>query len=65
MEVIDQSPGSAAVQISEVEAKLLSLAVEYWESSMGTGSPLVADLSDRLRDITRDFDALIDNRTES
>ena len=25
---------AAAVQISEVEAKLLSLAMEYWEQSM-------------------------------
>ena len=59
MEVLEQSEISAAVQISEVEAQLLSLAMEYWEQTMGTGSPLVAGLSDRLREITRDFDTLM------
>ena len=60
MEVIKQSEVAAAVEISEVEAKLLSLAMEYWEQSMDTGSPIVADLSDRLRKITQDFDAVLE-----
>ena len=65
MEILEQSPKSAAVEISEVEAKLLSLALEYWEGTMDTGSPVVADLSDRLRDITRDFNALMDGPADS
>ena len=59
MEVIKQSETEASVQISEFEAKLLSMAMEYWEESMESGSPVVAGLSDRLREISQDFDALI------
>jgi hypothetical protein len=65
MEVLKQSEVAAAVQISEVEAKLLSLAMEYWEQSMDTGSPVVAGLSNRLREITRDFDALMDGTSDA
>jgi hypothetical protein len=57
MEILKQSEISAAVQISETEAKLLSLAVDYWQNAMDTGSPLVEDLSVRLREINNDFDA--------
>ena len=60
MEVLKQSEISAAVLISETEAKLLSLAVEYWQDAMDTGSPLVADLSDRLREIAAEFDQTLD-----
>jgi hypothetical protein len=60
MEVLKQSEISAAVQISETEAKLLSLAVDYWQGAMESGSPLVADLSERLREISADFDAALD-----
>lgn len=60
MEIIKQSELSAAVKISETEAKLLSLAVEYWKDAMDTGSPLVADLSERLREISHDFDVIIE-----
>jgi hypothetical protein len=45
MEVLKQSEISASVLISETEAKLLSLAMEYWQGAMDTGSPVVADLS--------------------
>jgi hypothetical protein len=61
MEILKQSEIAAAVLISETEAKLLSLAVEYWQDAMDTGSPLVADLSERLREITSDFDATLDS----
>ena len=61
MEVLKQSEISASVLISETEAKLLSLAVEYWQDAMDTGSPLVADLSERLREITSDFDVVLDD----
>ena len=61
MEVLKQSEISAAVLISETEAKLLSLAVEYWQSAMDTGSPVVADLSERLREISEDFDSVLDS----
>jgi hypothetical protein len=61
MEILKQSEIAAAVLISETEAKLLSLAVEYWQDAMDTGSPLVADLSERLREITSDFDATLDD----
>jgi hypothetical protein len=60
MEVLKQSGISASVLISETEAKLLSLAVEYWQGAMETGSPVVADLSKRLREISADFDAALD-----
>jgi hypothetical protein len=60
MEVLKQSEISASVLISETEAKLLSLAVEYWQDAMDTGSPLVADLSERLRKISSDFDSVLD-----
>ena len=65
MEILKQSEVNAAVQISEVEAKLLSLAMEYWEQTMDTGSPVVAGLSDRLREITRDFDTLMGDLEET
>lgn len=61
MEVLKQSEISASVLISETEAKLLSLAVEYWQGAMDTGSPVVEDLSLRLREITADFDATLDS----
>jgi hypothetical protein len=61
MEVLKQSEISASVLISETEAKLLSLAVDYWKGAMESGSPLVADLSERLREITSDFDAALDS----
>jgi hypothetical protein len=60
MEVLKQSEISASVLISETEAKLLSLAVDYWKGAMETGSPVVADLSDRLQEITDSFDAALD-----
>ncbi len=60
MEVLKQSEISASVLISETEAKLLSLAVDYWKGAMETGSPVVADLSDRLQEITMAFDAALD-----
>jgi hypothetical protein len=60
MEVLKQSEISASVLISETEAKLLSLAVDYWKGAMESGSPLVSDLSERLREITSDFDAALD-----
>jgi hypothetical protein len=61
MEVLKQSEISAAVKISETEAKLLSLAMEYWKNAMDTGSPLVADLSTRLREISQDFENVIED----
>jgi hypothetical protein len=60
MEVLKQSEISASVLISETEAKLLSLAVDYWKGAMETGSPVVADLSDRLQEITTAFDDALD-----
>jgi len=60
MEVLKQSEIAASVLISETEAKLLSLAVEYWQDAMDTGSPVVADLSERLKEIAADFDAALD-----
>jgi hypothetical protein len=63
MEVLKQSEISASVLISETEAKLLSLAVEFWQGAMDTGSPVVADLSDRLREISADFDASLNSST--
>jgi hypothetical protein len=56
MEVLKQSETSAAALISETEARLLSLPVEYRQGAMDTGSPLAADLSDRLGESTVDFD---------
>jgi hypothetical protein len=64
MEVLKQSEISASVLISETEAKLLSLAVEFWQGAMDTGSPVVADLSDRLREISADFDSALDSSTK-
>jgi hypothetical protein len=61
MEVLKQSEISASVLISETEAKLLSLAVEFWQGAMDTGSPVVADLSARLREISADFDSALDS----
>ena len=59
MEVLDQSEISASVVITDTEARLLSLAVDYWKGAMDSGSPLVADLSERLREISADFDAVL------
>ena len=61
MEVLKKSQVSAAVKISETEAKLLSLAVDYWKDAMDTDSPLVADLSTRLREISQDFENIMDD----
>ncbi len=63
MEVLKQSEISASVLISETEAKLLSLAVNYWKGAMETGSPVVADLSDRLQEITDNFDKVMEDAT--
>lgn len=60
MQVLKQSGISASVQISETEARLLSLAVEYWQGAMDTNSPLVAGLTQRLREISADFDAALE-----
>ncbi len=59
MEVIDQSELSASVKISETEARLLSMAVDYYQSAMDSGSPLVAGLSDRLKEISDEFDEVM------
>ena len=59
MEVIEQSEVSADVRVSETEAKILSLAIRYWKDAMDTGSPLVADLSERLAKINADFDEVM------
>lgn len=61
MEVLKKSDVSAAVQISETEARLLSLAVDYWKDAMDSGSPLVADLSTRLREISQDFENVLED----
>ena len=65
MEVLKQSEISASVLISETEAKPLSLAVDYWQNAMDTGSPVVEDLSDRLREISDQFDSLLDDRIKN
>ena len=59
MEVLDQSELAASVKISETEARLLSMAVDYYKNSMGSGSPLVAGLSERLKEISQDFDDVL------
>ena len=59
MEVIEQSEITAAVRMSETEAKILFLAMRYWQDAMDTGSPLVDDLSERLGKITADFDTIL------
>ncbi len=59
MEVLDQSELAASVKISETEARLLSMAVDYYKSSMGSGSPLVAGLAERLKEISEEFDEVI------
>ena len=64
VEVIKQSEMAASIQISETEAKLLSMAVDYWKGAMSYDSPLAVDLSDRLRDITADFDAVMERAEE-
>ena len=60
MDLLEQSEFSAAVRVSETEAKVLSLAMQYWLEAMDPGSPLVDDLSERLQQITADFDALFE-----
>jgi len=64
MEVIEQSEISASVKVSETEAKVLFLAMRYWQDAMDTGSPLVEDLSLRLEKITADFDAVLEQATD-
>jgi hypothetical protein len=59
MEVLDQSGVAASVKISETEARLLSMAVDYYKSSMGSDSPLVAGLSERLKEISDEFNEVI------
>ncbi len=59
MEVLEQSEVSAAVRVSETEAKLLSLAMRYWQDAMEADSPLVDDLSERLQKISSDFDVIL------
>ncbi len=60
MDILDQSELAASVRISDTEARLLSMAVDYYQTSMGSGSPLVAGLSERLREISEEFDGIID-----
>jgi hypothetical protein len=60
MEVLEQSEIAAAVRLSETEARVLSMAMQYWQDAMETGSPLVADLTERLRAISADFDEVMD-----
>ena len=59
MEVLEQSEVSAAVRVSETEAKVLSLALRYWQDAMEADSPLVDDLSERLQKISNDFDVIL------
>ncbi len=59
MELLDRSEVAASVRISETEARLLSMAVEYYRSAMGAESPLVAGLSERLREIADEFDGVM------
>lgn len=59
MEILDQSELEASVRISETEARLLSMAVDYYKTSMGSGSPLVAGLSERLKEISEEFDGIM------
>ena len=59
MEVLEQSEVSAAVRVSETEAKVLSLAMRYWQDAMEADSPLVDDLSERLQKISSDFDVIL------
>ncbi len=56
MEVLDQSELAASVKISETEARLLSMAVDYYKNAMGAGSPLVTGLAERLHEISDEFD---------
>ena len=60
MEVLDQSEVAASVKISESEARLLSMAVDYYRSSMGTSSAVVAGLSERLHEISAEFDGIME-----
>lgn len=59
MEILEQSEISAAVRMSETEAKVLTLAMRYWQNAMATNNPLVEDLSEQLEEITQDFDAVL------
>ncbi len=59
MEVLEQSEVSAAVRVSETEAKVLALAMRYWQDAMETDSPLVDNLSERLKKINDDFDVIL------
>jgi hypothetical protein len=60
MEVLEQSEVAADVRVSETEARVLFLAMRYWEEAMDTGSPLVEDLSTRLEKISAEFDAVLE-----
>ena len=60
MEVLDQSEVAASVKISESEARLLSMAVDYYKSSMGASSAVVAGLSERLHEISAEFDGIME-----
>jgi hypothetical protein len=59
MDILDQSELAASVRISETEARLLSMAVDYYRDAMSSGSPLVAGLSQRLREISEEFDDIM------
>jgi hypothetical protein len=65
MDVLEQSGVSAAVRMSETEAKLLSLAMRYWQDAMAADSPLVEDLAERLLQISNDFDAVLSGDLEN
>jgi hypothetical protein len=60
MDVLDQSELAASVRISETEVRLLSMAVDYYRDAMGSGSPLVAGLCERLKKISEDFDGIME-----
>lgn len=59
MEILEQSAVTANVVLSETEAKVLSMAVDYWKNAMDTNSPLVSGLTERLQAITDEFDAVL------
>lgn len=65
MEVLEQSGVSAAVRLSETEAKLLSLAMCYWQDAMEADSPLVEGLSERLLQISNDFDVVLSGNLDA
>ena len=59
MEVLEQSAVSAEVRLSETEATVLALAMRYWRDAMDANSPIVEGLSERLQQITEDFDSVM------